>query len=86
MRRSRVRGFLADFPWVHLGIGIFGNITFVVGSILFLYQSLQTAGVWLFIFGSSGMLLGSFGDLLVRIEQRIRSDNGREGPAGGGVQ
>lgn len=73
MERSRTRGFLAEFPWIHLGIGIFGNITFVVGSVMFLDRDLQRAGVWLFILGSSGMLLGSFGDLLARLERRVRS-------------
>ncbi|TDC80734.1 YrhK family protein [Actinomadura sp. 7K507] len=73
MRRSRARGFLADFPWIHLGIGIFGNLAFVVGSVLFLYADLQRAGVWLFIAGSSGMLVGSFGEVLVRVENRVRA-------------
>ncbi|MGK2852835.1 MAG: hypothetical protein ACSLE3_01805 [Microbacteriaceae bacterium] len=26
---------LRDFPWVHLGIGLFGNAMFVVGSVMF---------------------------------------------------
>ena len=77
MRRSRARGFLAEFPWIHLGIGIFGNLSFVVGSVLFLYADLERAGVWLFIVGSSGMLVGSFGELLIRIERRIRAGDGR---------
>jgi hypothetical protein len=61
-----------DRPWAHLGIGLFGNTTFVVGSVLFLYERLQTAGVWLFIVGSSGMLLGSLGELLARVERHVR--------------
>jgi hypothetical protein len=63
---------LLDRPWFHLGIGLFGNTTFVVGSVLFLNESLQQAGVWLFILGSSGMLLGSLGELLARVERHIR--------------
>ncbi|TDC68080.1 hypothetical protein E1200_12775 [Actinomadura sp. GC306] len=74
MRRSRFRGFLGEFPWIHLGIGIFGNLTFVVGSVLFLYADLERAGVWLFITGSSGMLVGSLGELLVRVERRVRGE------------
>jgi hypothetical protein len=73
VKHSWVPGFLADFPWIHLGIGIFGNITFVVGSVLFLYQDLQTIGIWLFIIGSSGMLLGSFGELLARLDRHFRT-------------
>lgn len=72
VQRSRVRGFLAEFPWIHLGIGIFGNLAFVVGSVLFLYAELERVGVWLFIVGSSGMLVGSFGELMVRIERRVQ--------------
>lgn len=82
MKRSRVRAFLADFPWVHLGIGLFGNTTFVVGSVLFLTPSRQQAGIWLFILGSTGMLLGSLGDLLARLERRVRGHEAVPGPAG----
>lgn len=73
--RTRRRGLgavLSDFPWVHLGLGLFGNTLFVVGSVLFFWESTKTLGVWLFVFGSSGMLLGSVGELLVRIEKKRR--------------
>jgi hypothetical protein len=56
-----------------MGIGLFGNTTFVVGSVLFLEPSRQGIGIWLFIVGSTGMLLGSVGELLGRVE-RIRRD------------
>jgi hypothetical protein len=72
VRRSRARGYLMDRPWAHLGIGLFGNTTFVVGSVMFLNERLQTAGIWLFIVGSSGMLLGSIGELLARVERHVR--------------
>jgi hypothetical protein len=32
----RIRAFLRALPWVHLGIGLTGNVTLVVGSVLFL--------------------------------------------------
>ena len=75
MQRSRVRGFLREFPWIHLGIGIFGNLSFVVGSVLFLYAALEPIAIWLFIVGSSGMLIGSFGELLVRVERHVQGKN-----------
>lgn len=50
------------YAWVHTGLGLLGNICFVVGSVFFLFPSLKHAGTWLFIIGSSGMLLGSLGN------------------------
>lgn len=79
--RTERRGFgavLSDFPWVHLGLGLFGNTLFVVGSVLFFWESTKTLGVWLFVFGSSGMLLGSVGELLVRIEKKRRRHGGEQ--------
>ncbi len=42
-----------DYSWIHLGIGLFGNFCFVVGSILFFktFDSYYTLGVWLFVLG-----------------------------------
>ncbi|MDQ2758517.1 MAG: YrhK family protein [Actinomycetota bacterium] len=61
---------LRDFPWVHLGLGLMGNTLFVIGSVMFFWPSVKTPAVWLFVIGSLGMLLGSVGELLVRIEKR----------------
>lgn len=66
---------LRKFPWAHLGLGILGNTAFFVGSIFFLYEDLKTAGVWLFIVGSLGMLVGSLGQLLVSVERKRRGDD-----------
>ncbi len=52
-----------------------GNLLFVVGSVLFFWSSVMTLAVWLFVFGSLGMLLGSVGELLVRVEKRRRGDD-----------
>lgn len=60
---------LREFPWVHLGVGLCGNALFVVGSVLFFWDSVKTLAIWLFVLGSSAMLLGSVGELLVRIEK-----------------
>ena len=58
---------LKRFEWIHTTLGIVGNALFVTGSVLFLYQSLQTAGTWLFITGSSLMLIGALGSGIVKI-------------------
>ena len=72
MASRPVRELVYEFPLVHLVTGLFGNITFVLGSILFFFPDSHKAGLWLFIFGSSGMLLGSLGEVLVRYERRRR--------------
>ena len=57
------------FTWIHNAIGLFGNLSFFVGSILFLYPDpVKRVGVWLFIFGSLGMFIGSIGNSAVIIE------------------
>ncbi len=75
MRRDTLQELVHDFPWVHTGLGLVGNASFVVGSVLFLWESTKTVGVWLFIVGSVGMLLGSIGDAAV-IHARREHDLG----------
>jgi hypothetical protein len=65
----KLRRIVRDFPWVHLGIGLFGNAAFVVGSILFFFKSVQTLAIWIFVVASVGMFIGSLGQLLVRIDR-----------------
>lgn len=62
--------FLRDFPWIHLLIGLAGNLLFFVGSIMFFSKQLETGAIWLFVLGSLGMLIGSLGEIFVRIEKR----------------
>ena len=66
-----IKTLVKDYSWIHLSIGVSGNLTFVIGSVFFLpvYERYQTAGVWLFIVGSALMLVGSIGQLLVNIWQ-----------------
>ncbi|WP_372810586.1 YrhK family protein, partial [Litorivivens sp.] len=33
-----IRTIVNDYSWIHLSLGLLGNITFFVGSILFLPQ------------------------------------------------
>ena len=64
-RRERwaIGAFVFRFPQVHLGIGMLGNALFVIGTVLFLVQQ-QGVGIWFFLVGSCGMLLGSLGEIL----------------------
>jgi hypothetical protein len=62
---SAVERFVSNYEWIHTGLGLIGNLAFLIGSILFLWESTKPAGTWLFIVGASGMLLGSIGRALV---------------------
>lgn len=63
------RALVHQYQWFHLAMGLLGNTAFVVGSVFFLWESLKPAGVWLFIIGSAGMLLGSIGAAIVSYER-----------------
>ncbi|MDD7936580.1 YrhK family protein [Actinomycetospora straminea] len=62
-----------DVPWVHLAIGLVGNLAFVVGSLFFLSPALTRAGTWLFVVASWGLLIGVLGEIMVRYETRRRA-------------
>lgn len=70
-----VEEVVQDYEWFHTMLGVIGNVAFFVGSIFFLFESLKTAGVWLFIVGSFGMLIGSLGRIAVRRARRRRQDS-----------
>ena len=61
-----MQAFFDDYEWIHLILGMLGNLTFFIGSIFFLWESWKIAGVWLFIIGSFLMLIGSIGSGLVK--------------------
>lgn len=70
MRIADVRRLINEFRWVHTFLGLIGNTSFFIGSIFFLYPaSLERVGVWLFIAGSLGMMIGSAGEAVVRYER-----------------
>lgn len=66
---NSIRLLVYEYGWIHLCLGLLGNITFFVGSILFLpaFEPWKTGGVWLFIVGAFLMMVGSAGRLLVDI-------------------
>ena len=60
--------FVRDYQWIHIGLGLIGNLAFVVGSVFFLWPSTKQLALWLFIAGSCGMLVGSIGSAIVKYE------------------
>jgi hypothetical protein len=64
--REIIQDFVRERAWIHISLGIFGNLSFFVGSIFFLSDNLQPAGTWLFIVGSAGMLIDSIGDAILK--------------------
>ncbi len=72
-----LREFALEYRHLHVGIGIFGNACFVVGSVLFFkrFEEWQTFAVWLFVLGSAGMLISAIGEAVNAMEeQRTRRD------------
>ena len=76
---NAIKTLVQEFGWIHSGIGLFGNLTFVAGSVLFLpaFEAWKTLGVWLFIAGATFMLVGALGDLLVKVYE-ARARGGRQ--------
>jgi hypothetical protein len=68
-----IRRYSRDVPWIHMGIALFGNFAFVVGSLFFLSPALTRAGTWLFVVASWGLLIGVVGEILARYEARQRA-------------
>lgn len=69
-RLQPLRTLVREYKWIHMGLGLLGNLAFVIGSVMFLYESLKQTGTWLFIVGSAGMLIGSLGNALIQWERR----------------
>ncbi|MGV0819370.1 YrhK family protein [Martelella sp. AMO21009] len=69
---SPIRTLVGEYGWIHLSLGLLGNIGFFVGSIFFLpsLEQYKTLGVWLFIVGSFFMLIGAVGRLLVDVTDK----------------
>ncbi|MGR3464377.1 YrhK family protein [Limimaricola sp.] len=80
---SPIQTLVKDYEWIHLSLGLFGNVAFLVGSVLFLPAfeghgltwawidvEWKTVGVWLFIVGAFFMFVGAFGNLLVKLYER----------------
>jgi multisubunit Na+/H+ antiporter MnhG subunit len=75
-----LKTLVRDFRWVHLCVGIVGNFTFLVGSVLFLpaLSEWQTIGVILFIVGSALMFVGALGEFVLKAFYSRRDDDSRD--------
>lgn len=69
-RRRRIVTFVRRYPQVHLGLTLLGNSLFVVGSVLFLVQGGGLVPSLMWVAGSSGMWLGTTGEIVRVVEQR----------------
>lgn len=65
---------VCDYGWIHICLGLIGNLAFVVGSFLFFSSSTKQWALWFFVIGSSGMLIGSIGSALVKYERNERGE------------
>lgn len=70
--RNFINFLVRDYGWVHLSLGLLGNIQFLIGSVLFLpsLERWQTVAVYLFIGGAALMMVGALGQLLVKVLER----------------
>ena len=68
------RLFVRQFSWIHLTLALIGNLTFFVGSVFFLWEATKIYGVWLFIIGAFGMLMGSIGNLIVWLDRDEKNE------------
>lgn len=70
--KKLLKTIVHDYGWVHLSLGLIGNFSFFIGSVLFLpsLERYKTTGVWLFILGSLLMFVGSLGNFFVSISNK----------------
>jgi hypothetical protein len=65
-RMSALRAFLVKHEWPHAVIGVAGNV-------LFTWETLKPCSIACFLAGSTGMLIGSLGSVVVRLRRhRVR--------------
>ncbi|MBK1669662.1 hypothetical protein CKO28_16610 [Rhodovibrio sodomensis] len=69
-----ISALLREYEWIHRILGIVGHVCFFVGSVLFLWESLKLAGIWLFVVGAGGMMVDRVCSLIVHYE-RLRQDS-----------
>jgi hypothetical protein len=55
----RLKSFFDRYEWWFVLFGLFGNLLFLIGSICFLSDAIQTFAISLFIAGSGIMLVSS---------------------------
>lgn len=65
MYEDTLKEFFDEYEWIHLTLGLIGNVLFLCGSVLFLLNS-EFIGIRAFIVGSSLMMVDSLGSILVK--------------------
>ena len=80
-----LRVLIQDYSWIHMTIGLVGNLSFFTGSILFFerFKEYKTLAIWLFVFGSLFMLIGSLGNFFVTLWEKRSRSSGQGGGGGG---
>ena len=78
---NAISTLVQDYGWIHTSIGLVGNALFVAGSVLFLprFEQMQAFATWLFIFGSTLMLVGALGGAAVKMYERTEERRARAG-------
>lgn len=66
MDTSTLGELVREYEWIHLTLGMLGNLLFFAGSVLFLFETVRVLDVWAFIVGSFFMLVRSVGNVIVR--------------------
>lgn len=64
-----LKTLVKDYGWIHVSLGVMGNLAFVIGSVLLLprFEPWKTLAVWFFIAGSALMLVGALGSAAVKL-------------------
>lgn len=64
------------YEWLHIANDAVAALLFLVGSVFFLYSSLEKTGTWLFICGSAQMTVGP----MIRIANKLHVRNYKKQP------
>lgn len=62
------------YEWLHILNDALSSLFFVIGSAFFFYASMQEYGTWLFLIGSTQMLIGP----MIRIANKLHLRNIRK--------
>ncbi len=72
-RMSALRAFLVEYEWLHALIGVAGNVLFVAGSTMFIWETIKPYALACFVTGSAAMLIGNLAGVIVRLQRhRVR--------------
>jgi hypothetical protein len=73
------KNFFDKHEWWFVVLGLLGNSMFFIGSVCFLYKSLETIAIGFFIFGSGLMLVSSSAESLAEYSRnKLKQKEHRE--------